>query len=982
MDSEYKYRDIDVNEIMKRRLKEEKLTGCDIYFLAPIAESEDKFIEFLGDESRNHAENPNRTLLIPYLNGHYQDGHWVGVVVRFDQNVATKVEYYDSLIRPIPIELERNIKTAYGNDVTIRKPVDLIKQDDFTSCGPCMIENMINAAKQNHSYKPTVDRIRIHHNELMQKTSMHDVNELMNDCRLSDHSNDLHMYQNRIPKPTYGMFGLSNAHRSKEYNKRGNEYLSMNDSDKAIAKYNSAIKINPYYAIPYYNKRCAERNKLISMRHQLNEAPTNRNSFADNNQAKTETCFVINTICHAPTKRSFSDDSSDEDIDDDVRRTFEKFKIETSSFPYTANHPKRSKPMNGTMMVPVQTDKKTTKSQLIDRFFKKLSKESFEVFDTERKSCIRVCIALNRMRSVSQRKNKSLFSELESGADTDIEYESFGFFWTCTWYERQTGAVVHYDTVRSFYKQLKTYNKSMAKKFLEQEDAFEQNPENIPYQQLREYAKNHTKTKQFVRELRTTNPNVNIYLSLIDADVVDFNGIFSAYLRIIQDCYEIPTVMTTGYEFPLDPEYGPAHRLQSHMDRMMRVVTASHIPLGTYYPEPNMCILIPKDCSTVPESFIDSRRGNKSESPILLKHIQHERPHAMYIFSNDRPLITSIPARAKVCKAPRARNASKIDFSTELISGKAAPSKYDIEEVFAKVSQSNSNVRNRFKNFFTNGHFDKYFNKDAKRVRQSCESIVSKMFQSKTNEEMISYKNKLSKLMTDPKPVNEIHKAIDERKKYDKYFTKHFERTEEEQEVIDILRKNDIDLDNVSRETILALSIKPMLELIQETDDADPVIGISELIDLDADTLRYISVNDNVIDAFKDTNIDNNALIDLLVNEFDQFDAARYEYNIAEILRRYEENPIHLEFMAGDPFDIVLQNDDDLNYVTIGLDYYDVDPSDIYGSIGSESARCHFELVLNWYNEEKYGTYDDYENYDFPLEGRYESLRDDEMKFH
>lgn len=61
----------------------------------------------------------------------------------------------------------------------------------------------------------------------------------------------------------------------------------------------------------------------------------------------------------------------------------------------------------------------------------------------------------------------------------------------------------------------------------------------VPYQNLREYLKSHTKTKGLVNEFLNSNPAPDaIYFSFIDLDTLDFNGIYSAYKRIIHNHHE------------------------------------------------------------------------------------------------------------------------------------------------------------------------------------------------------------------------------------------------------------------------------------------------------------------------------------------------------------------------------------------------------------------------------------------------------------
>lgn len=168
-----------------------------------------------------------------------------------------------------------------------------------------------------------------------------------------------------------------------------------------------------------------------------------------------------------------------------------------------------------------------------------------------------------------------------------------------------------------------------------------------PYQKIREYLKNDEKTKKLVREIR--EDNCLVYFSFIDADTVSFNQVYSSYLQIVQDHSndhsDPPTVMTTGYEFP-EGKFKEA----SQVDRKMRIKTAKHFPLGTYYPEPNFCVLLSPGVDTLLESFIDKRSQSESmESPVLIRQVKmRDMSHFSAIFADGKPIITTVPLGSKV----------------------------------------------------------------------------------------------------------------------------------------------------------------------------------------------------------------------------------------------------------------------------------------------------------------------------------------------
>lgn len=167
INSKYKYTDDDVNKILKIIVTEStKKWPRPTFYIAPISEQSNKLVTLLREEKENNKKHVIRILLIPYLIGYHKDGHWVGIVVRFKNNNAEEIEYYDSLPGgKMTQKLKKDLKNVYGiNAIFIKEPNNIIKQNDISSCGPCMIQNLINAA----TVKLTSDEIRKHHILLME----------------------------------------------------------------------------------------------------------------------------------------------------------------------------------------------------------------------------------------------------------------------------------------------------------------------------------------------------------------------------------------------------------------------------------------------------------------------------------------------------------------------------------------------------------------------------------------------------------------------------------------------------------------------------------------------------------------------------------------------------------------------------------------------------------------------------------------------
>ncbi|KIE04651.1 Uncharacterized protein NF27_GZ00110 [Candidatus Jidaibacter acanthamoeba] len=389
--------------------------------------------------------------------------------------------------------------------------------------------------------------------------------------------------------------------------------------------------------------------------------------------------YLINTIAYVPCNdRELENESSDEDISGEYEEHM--FEFDTSnikSLPFKTfkdikkDEPKQKGPVLGTLIrgdikprISKQGD--NMESYVIQPFLEKLAAKAFYEPDSSKLQRVAVSFVLNRPRSLSTRRNHCLFSELEVPIDTSIEYNRFGLFWEYEWYDNKNN-IVSFKEVRSFYKQLKRYDEqngtNKAETFREiNEDKVEHI---VPYQALRERLKNHENTKELVTRFRSHAPNIPIYFGIVDSDVISFNRILLSYDQIYLESKllstAIPVVMTTGYEFPAKAielpenfdskikEMVPALKVASQFDRITRIATAKALPLGVYYPEPNLYILLPDQEETIPESFIDRKSKEGSlESKVLLKQVKKREgiSKESFIFSAKNPLITMIPDRA------------------------------------------------------------------------------------------------------------------------------------------------------------------------------------------------------------------------------------------------------------------------------------------------------------------------------------------------
>jgi hypothetical protein len=123
--------------------------------------------------------------------------------------------------------------------------------------------------------------------------------------------------------------------------------------------------------------------------------------------------------------------------------------------------------------------------------------------------------------------------------------------------------------------------------------------------------------------------------------------------------------MTTGYLFD---SKNPMIRLASELDMRVREATTKHIQRGAYYPEPSLCIMVPPERDTVPESFEEKTDDGADyeapqESPIILKKVA-TRPDVLFVFAFQNPLFTRTPERATTNKTKTKKGSkNSLEFS-------------------------------------------------------------------------------------------------------------------------------------------------------------------------------------------------------------------------------------------------------------------------------------------------------------------------------
>lgn len=481
-----------------------------------------------------------------------------------------------------------------------------------------------------------------------------------------------------------------------------------------------------------------------------------------------ETAFVINTIAR-PLKREL-EDSSDEEPDGS---------FDPALFDYKGAEPPFKKAKFSTRKPEF---KKITKvpekyqgyeSTFQEDFLGKIASGGFEKADQGyRKSRIKASIGLNRMESISSRKNAELYIELGADFVSDIRYETKGFFWKCKWLGPDNKKV-DFKVVRKFYKQLKYKNPEKAKEFLK----ITESGVLIPYQSIREYLKNHESTKELTREFREEMDDPNIYMSFVDGDTINFNGIYSAYMRISSQ-YN-PDCASTGYIFPRDKIMGDSYQLASLIDRDIRILTNAIIEGGTYFPEPNFIVRIPEDHDTIPESFIDTKiKKQNAESAALIRKVK-DREGASFHFSSDNPIVTTIMDRARFTKNNKG---NPMTFSKHLKEG-ACPDARDFG-MLKLISQSHFNEKVWYDNLFINNMI-----KIEGSTKPHCIGLLAKLRNPEGEQDKKDAISELEQYI-DPSIVKKIIHAAEVISKYVDTVKAKYIRSENQEKLIEILRED------------------------------------------------------------------------------------------------------------------------------------------------------------------------------------------------
>lgn len=567
--------------------------------------------------------------------------------------------------------------------------------------------------------------------------------------------------------------------------------------------------------------------------------------------------FIANTIIYGEGEES--DESSDESYDSSDKRFDELDTQDPHSFPYrtfritkskakkTKGEYKFSKPVGFVEegeVAPTDTDYSARKSVVVQPFLDNLYKTGFEDESKEFiEDTVSASIALNRPLSLSSRKNNLLHKELQAKKESPIEHKEFGVFWKFNWYD-SSNSVVKYDVVKSFYKKLKRYDSEHGTSKAEDFRKICESGIAVPYQELREAAKNHDNTKKLVTDTRLASPDSDVYLSVVDGDTVSFNGIYSAYLRIHGKSETTPTVMSTGYEFTEEKEGDLPLIEGAKLCRGIRVATAKFVKLGIYITEPNFCVMILPEDETVAESFIDKsiKAGGaiikNAESVALMRNLIASRglDNIEAVMSDDKPLLTAIPPRVRLTKSHK----TPIKFSEGFKAG-LGPTEKDFVS-FKQMSQSHVHEGVWIDNLSINRAITL-----KKGFHFKFKGLLTKYLKS----EITPVDQKLLLTIISAEDLARVKSAYEAKEKIIQLYKDENLRKADQQALIDYISEHEeLEIDDFEAEFLEIIANAEIISLLE-----DEILDLGEMSEVSSDILRELLYDDEIISLLKEERV-------------------------------------------------------------------------------------------------------------------------------
>ncbi|SCC90878.1 Uncharacterized protein SCG7109_BC_00020 [Chlamydiales bacterium SCGC AG-110-M15] len=208
---------------------------------------------------------------------------------------------------------------------------------------------------------------------------------------------------------------------------------------------------------------------------------------------------------------------------------------------------------------------------------------------------IAIVVGVNRWASLDTRVNSEFADQIRELRQCTGAVRHFGFLWEPKW-QRKEGLSYRVYTVKKAYRLLRVLFPRIAPRLptiLEQGKVQnELRYDQIPYQGIREAVFKSDETRDFVNF--SHQQNLDTYLSILDGDVVSMDSLYQSYDKAIKEyCdqhHHLPDALSSGYNLKNDENVVLKRAVE--MDMAVRAATSKHIPLGPYFPEPNVLFRI------------------------------------------------------------------------------------------------------------------------------------------------------------------------------------------------------------------------------------------------------------------------------------------------------------------------------------------------------------------------------------------------------
>lgn len=293
-------------------------------------------------------------------------------------------------------------------------------------------------------------------------------------------------------------------------------------------------------------------------------------------------------------------------------------------------------------------------------------------------------ILLNRMRSISSTRNKSL-KRYTDDLDKDGSVLIMRAFWEPKWVKR--GNSVSFKEVRHFFLEYLRRDPDNALNFLirQEGDILGETlggSAHVPYRQLREAIRIHPVKISMTALLKRKNPGASLFEATHDSDLVQLriqrdgdvlsaDGLYSFYEEKIKQYITVnncvPPLVTTGYRAAYEkkiPENLFPWLFQAiEEDRYIRQETSKVDPLMAYYAEPNCLYYVTRTMAYMPYTFLGLTKKkdpiqwdltqinaqfeyyDPSESAIILHQMYERYSNAPVLYDASHPVMMKLPAR-------------------------------------------------------------------------------------------------------------------------------------------------------------------------------------------------------------------------------------------------------------------------------------------------------------------------------------------------